>query len=327
MRGLVLVTGATGLIGRYVVEQLLERGTSVRVLARDPSRLAQPVQQRADIVQGALTDRATLERAVDGVGLVVHLAACARAWSSDPDEFTAVNVRGVELLLAAATRARVARVVHVSTVLTLPELWSGPAGMAAETTPYVATKLAGEQLVDRWAASGRDAVVVHPTRVYGPGPMNDANGVTRLVAMYLSWPIACHLDDGDVLANYVHAADVAAGILLAAGRGRSGAHYVLGGENSSLRGLLGLVGELSGVRRPLVGIPRPAAIAAAHAAVLWGRMGGSTVMTPAWVRSCLTDQRVSSEAAGRDLGYRPRSLRQGLEETIAWLRPQLPAAS
>ena len=323
----VLVTGATGLIGRYVVEQLLERGTSVRVLVRDASRLAAPVRRCVDIALGSMTDRATVERAVDGVELVVHLAACARAWSPDPDEFTAVNVRGVELLLTAATRARVARVVHVSTVLTRPELRVGSARSGAETTPYVATKLAGEQLVDRWAASGRDAVVVHPTRVYGPGPMNDANGVTRLIALYLSWPIACRLEDGDVLANYVHAADVAAGILLAAAQGRSGARYILGGENSSLRGLLNLAGDISGIRRPLVGIPRGAAMAAAHAAVLWGRVGGSTPITPAWLRTYFTDQRVSSEAASRELSYRPRSLRQGLEETIAWLRPQLPSAS
>ena len=327
MSASVLVTGATGLIGRHLVGQLLESGHRVRVLARAPDRLPPSARHGVEIVEGSVTDAAALARAVDGAELVLHLAACARAWSRDPEEFAAVNLRAVNDLLAAASRAGVRRVVHVSTVLTVPALQRGAGGSSELPTPYLATKLAGERLVDAWVREGGDAVVVHPTRVYGPGPLNDANGVTRLIAMYLAGPIVLRLDDDDVLANYVHAADVAAGIRLAAERGRFGAHYVLGGENCSLRQLLGLVGELSGVRRPLLGIPRPAAIAAAHAAVLWARLGGTAAITPAWVRTYFEDQRISSDDARRELGYQPRALRRGLEETITWLRRPLPAAS
>jgi farnesol dehydrogenase len=320
----VLVTGATGLIGRYVVEELLAAGRPVRVLARVPERVENAARRAIEVVKGDLVETRALVRAVRGVDTVLHLAACARAWSRNPGEFAAVNVHAVNRLLDAAAGAGVRRVVHVSTVLTLPEL--RPVTARAET-PYLETKLAGERLVDAYAAAGGDAVVVHPTRVYGPGPLNDANGVTRLVAMYLGSPLVCRLDDGDVLANYVHAADVAAGILLAADRGRAGAHYVLGGENSSLRGLLRLVGELSGVHRPLLAIPRSAALAAAHASLLWGRLGGTPVITPAWVRSYFDDQRVSVALLCSELGYRYRTLRTGLQETITWLRQRLPAAS
>lgn len=324
MSNTVLVTGATGLIGRYVVEELLAAGRPVRVLARVPERVENAARRAIEVVKGDLVETRALVRAVRGVDTVLHLAACARAWSRNPGEFAAVNVHAVNRLLDAAAGAGVRRVVHVSTVLTLPEL--RPVTARAET-PYLETKLAGERLVDAYAAAGGDAVVVHPTRVYGPGPLNDANGVTRLVAMYLGSPLVCRLDDGDVLANYVHAADVAAGILLAADRGRAGAHYVLGGENSSLRGLLRLVGELSGVHRPLLAIPRSAALAAAHASLLWGRLGGTPVITPAWVRSYFDDQRVSVALLCSELGYRYRTLRTGLQETITWLRQRLPAAS
>ncbi len=324
MSNTVLVTGATGLIGRYVVEELLAAGRPVRVLARVPERVENAARRAIEVVKGDLVETRALVRAVRGVDTVLHLAACARAWSRNPGEFAAVNVHAVNRLLDAAAGAGVRRVVHVSTVLTLPEL--RPVTARAET-PYLETKLAGERLVDAYAAAGGDAVIVHPTRVYGPGPLNDANGVTRLVAMYLGSPLVCRLDDGDVLANYVHAADVAAGILLAADRGRAGAHYVLGGENSSLRGLLRLVGELSGVHRPLLAIPRSAALAAAHASLLWGRLGGTPVITPAWVRSYFDDQRVSVALLCSELGYRYRTLRTGLQETITWLRQRLPAAS
>lgn len=324
MSGEVLVTGATGLVGGHVVARLLEQGRPVRVLVRAPERLAPELRRRVRVVQGDLARGPLLEPALAGVDTVLHLAACARAWSRDPGEFTAVNVRAVDRLLAAAGAAGVRRVVHVSTVLTLPMLRPA-AGRAA--TPYETTKLEGERLVEAWIAAGHDAVIVHPTRIYGPGPLNDANGVTRLIALYLDAPVVFRLADGDVLANYVHAADVAGGILAAAERGRRGAHYVLGGENSSLRALLELVGTLSGVRRRVVAIPRPAALAAAHAALLWGWMGGAAPITPDWMRSWFDDQRVDPSALAHDIGCRARPLERGLRETITWLRRRLPAAS
>jgi farnesol dehydrogenase len=323
--GQVLVTGATGLVGGHVVARLLEQGRDVRVLVRAPDRLVPALRGRVRVVQGDLAHGPHLAPALAGVDTVLHLAACARAWCRDSDEFHAVNVRAVDRLLAAAAAAGVRRVVHVSTVLTLPML--RPAAGTRVATPYEATKLEGERLVDAWAAAGHDAVVVHPTRIYGPGPLNDANGVTRLIALYLDAPMVFRLSDRDVQANYVHAADVAHGIIAAADRGRPGAHYLLGGENRSLRGLLELVGTLSGVRRRVVAIPRTAALAAAHAALLWGRMGGTAPITPDWMRSWFDDQRVDPGVPAHELGYRPRSLEQGLGETIAWLRHRLPVAA
>jgi len=320
MSGLALVTGATGLIGRHLVEQLLAQGRAVRVLARAPERLGQ-TRARCEVLTGGL-DRASLDRAVQGADLVFHLAACARAWSRNPDEFAEVNVRAVGHLLEASRAARVRRLVHVSTVLALPAFQA-----RVRSIPYVETKLRGEALVNAYVASGGDAVIAHPTRVYGPGPLNDANGVTRLVAQCLTGPVVFTLDDAGVQANYVHAADVAAGLLLAAERGAPGAHVLLGGENSSVGDLLALVARIGRVRTRVVALPRTAALAVAHASLLWGRLGGTALITPAWVRTYLDDQRVDVGETCRTLGYRPRPLARGLEETIQWLRPGLLAVS
>jgi nucleoside-diphosphate-sugar epimerase len=295
----------------------------VRVLARAVDHMPTELRLRVDLIQGELAGP-VLARSMRGVDTVFHLAACARAWSRDPAEFSDVNVGAVDRVLDCARAAGVRRVVHVSTVLTLTP--SSAAGPHPEI-PYIETKRQGERLVDAYVAAGGDAVVAHPTRVYGPGPLNDANGVTRLVAQYLGGPMVFRLDDDDVLANYVHVADVAAGLRLAAERGLSGAHYVLGGENSSLRGLLELVGELAGVRRRIIPLPRSAALAAAHAALLWGRLGGTAFITPDWVRAYFEDQRVDVGDTCRSLGYEYRPLATGLEETIRWLRQEYPAAS
>lgn len=321
MSALTLVTGAGGFIGTYVVRQLVAEGVTTRVLVRRPEVVPAELRARVDLLQGDVRDRAALAAAVRGAHTVLHLAACARAWSRDPSEFSAVNVAAVEQLLDVAYRAGVERLGHVSTILTLPPRQPAPVrGSARQPTPYEETKRAGERLVESYAAAGRQAVIVHPARVYGPGPRNDANALTRVIALYLRGRFRVRLDDGDVLGSYVHAADVAAGIRAAARAGRSGAHYVLGGDDLSFRAFLDLVGEVSGARRRVVALPRPAALAAAYAGLLWGQLGGVAPITPGWIRVLLEDRPADSALARRDLGYAPRPAREGVAETVAWLR-------
>lgn len=322
MNGVTLVTGASGFIGTYLLRQLVCSGARVRAVARAPERLAPELLDRIDVVKGDLRDEHVVEAAFDGVQTVLHLAACAKAWLRDPQEFHDVNVRAVERLLAAAQQAEVASFVHVSTVLANPPYREAPRLRGAGApTPYETTKRAGERLVESYAASGGHAVIVHPTRVYGPGPLTDANAVTRVVALYLGGRFRVRIADGDVLANYVHAADVATGIRLAAQQGRSGVHYNLGGaENLSFRQFLELVGELSGRRRRTLELPAALANFAAHLSRLWGELGGKASITPGWVRVFLEDRRVDIDSSQRELGYQPRSLRAGLSETIDWLR-------
>lgn len=323
MSGVTLVTGATGFIGRYVVQQLLDRGRAVRVLVRRPEALPDPVRPAVEIVAGDVRDEAALARAVRGTSTILHLAACAKAWSRDPQEFLAVNVRAVGNLLQLAEAEGVERLVHVSTILTLPPYKAASInGRSQDLTPYELSKRIGERLVEVYAASGRHAAIVHPTRVYGPGPLHDANGVTRAVALYLRGRLRFRLADDDALGSYVHAEDVAAGVILAAERGRPGAHYVLGGENASFRGLLDMVAGLAGTRRRVVALSPRLGLAVARATELWGRLGGDFVLPPGWVRVLLEDRRADIEPVRWELGYRPRPLMDGLRQTIAWLAAQ-----
>ncbi len=314
------VTGATGFIGRYLLRRLLADAEPVRILARRPDLLPAGIRRRVEVVVGDVRDRDALARGVDGARTVMHLAAFARAWSSHPEDFTSVNVDAVRTLLELAAAENVARLVHVSTILTLPPFHPAPVnGPSQLATLYERTKREGEALVEEYAAAGRHAVIVHPTRVYGPGPLHDANGVTKAVALYLRGRLRVRLADQDVLGNYVHADDVAAGIILAAARGRSGAHYVLGGENASFHELLRLATRITGIRRAVLPLPPRAALTVARAAELWGQLTGNCFITPGWVRVFLEDRRADISPAREDLGYRPRSLDQGLRGTLAWL--------
>jgi nucleoside-diphosphate-sugar epimerase len=316
-----LVTGATGFIGRYVIRKLLEDGVPVRVLVRSPERLDPETASRLEVMKGDLRDGADFSATTDGAHTVLHLAAYARAWSRDPFEFHDVNVRAVERLIEASQRSGVRHFVHVSTVLTLPPYRPAPVSERVQRlTAYEETKLAGERLVEAHAGNGLGAVIVHPTRVYGPGPLTDANGVTRVVALYLAGRFRMRLRDGDVLANYVHVEDVATGIVAAARHGRPGAHYMLGGgENISFRQFLDLVAELSGSRHRTIALPASAALTIARAAEVWARLGGGASITPGWVRVFLEDRRADITASRNELGYQPRPLRDGLSQTVRWL--------
>ncbi len=321
MTACVLVTGATGFIGNYLVRALLRRGSCVRVLARRPDLLPADVVRKLDVIAGDVRDRQVLTQAVNGAGTVLHLAGFARAWCRDRSEYRSVNVDGVRTLLNVTRKARTPRLVHVSTILTLPPHRPAPlSGPAMRPTPYEATKLEGELLVAAYAESGAHAVIVHPTRVFGPGPLTDANGVTRAIALYLGGRLRVRLADRGVQGNYVHAADVAEGIVLAAERGRPGARYILGGENASFEEFLHRVAEIGGVTRRLIPLPPSVALAVAKAAEAWGHLGGAAPITARWVRTFLEDRRADIRETRAALGYSPRSLMTGLTETIRWLR-------
>jgi farnesol dehydrogenase len=289
-----------------LVRALLQNGAAVRMLAR--ARKGPVTTSGAEVVWGDVRDPAAVQQLANGADLVFHLAACARAWAKDPGEFQAVNVDGTRHVLAAARAGGVRRVVHVST-----ELVDG------EETPYQRTKRAAEQLVQDYVATAGDAVIVRPTRVYGPGPLTPANAATRVIAGYRRGWFRVRLADGGSRANYVYVADLVDGLLKAARCGARGAVYLLGGENLTVPELLHLVAEATGRPRVVLAIPVPVARALAWACEAGARLGLDPPITRDWVELLRKDQPRSWERAEADLGYRPRPARQAIAETVAWL--------
>ena len=316
----ILVTGATGFVGGRLVPHLLAARQDVRVFVRDAGRLEKSVGQQVEIVEGDLEDHEAMDRAVSGCSQVLHLAALAQAYVKDPREYYRINTDSVDAMLRAAARHSVRRVVHVSSVAALPpEKYATGWGISHRPTPYAESKTASEKLVRKYVVDGHDAVIVRPSRIYGPGPWNDANGTTRLMAMYLAGRFRFRLADGDVQANYVHIDDVAEGIALAARNGKRGEAYALGGENASVAEYLDLIAEISGIRRRVLRIPPQSVLPLAHFCSLWGWCGGSVSITPAWVNNFLEHRPLDISTSRTDLGYEPRSLRVGVSQTLDWL--------
>ena len=153
-----LVTGASGFVGWHVARVLLESGHRVRALVRPASRVRELDVEPAI---GDLRDRESLERAVEGCGLVFHVAADYRLWAKDPDELYRSNVDGTRNLLDAARRAGVERVVYTSTVgcIGVPDGGVGseelPVTIDAMTGAYKRSKFLAEQTALEFARECR----------------------------------------------------------------------------------------------------------------------------------------------------------------------------
>ena len=148
---MILVTGASGFVGRHVVQALLAAGNDVRALVRDPKKSA---SLGSELVEGDMTDAASLRRAVDGVEAVIHLVAVRQG---KEEKFQRVMVQGGRDLVDAAREGGVRRFVLMSALGTSEE--------NRDVVPYYRAKWEVEQLV---RGSGIDHVIFRPSFIFGP---------------------------------------------------------------------------------------------------------------------------------------------------------------
>jgi dihydroflavonol-4-reductase len=316
----VCVTGATGFIGAHVA-QLASESSPVRITYRDETRLTRLRDIEAERVKADVLDRAALRRAFRGCDAVFH---CAGYVGSHPAERVwQVNALSPRIAVEAAAAEDVGRVVVTSSVAGIGPAPPGATGR--EDDPYRGGGLGlaypdakhegeGEAL----AAGVRldvEVVIVNPSYVFGVPVDESVPGETstRMLGNYLRGRLPA-LVDGET--NVVDVRDVAKGHIRAAERGRPGERYVLGGHDTRWVDLFERVAELSGVRHPLLVLPREAgALArAAEAAGLPSPVSaeGLVLMAQNW--------RYSSAKARRELGYRSRALDRTLTDTIDWYR-------
>jgi len=252
-----LVTGATGLVGNNLVRLLLERGESVRVLARRPndrSLEGLPVE----IVTGDITDPQIVHQAIQGVERVFHAAGHVHIGWTGAELHQQVNVEGTRHVAAAVQQAGI-RMVHVSSVNTLPQgTIASPADEETPVTglfpcPYVLSKRAAEQFLTAEVASGLDAVIVKPVYMLGPWDWKPSSG--RMI-LEVSSGLALMAPPGGN--DFADVRDVASGIIAAAEMGKPGRQYILGGEPLSYMQAWQMIATMTGVRPPIRKMRAPA---------------------------------------------------------------------
>lgn len=216
-----LVTGASGLLGSHIVEQLRRRGRPVRVLLRRAADRAWLATQNVAFADGDLSDPASLAAACDGVTTVYHAAARVGDWGPWED-FVRVSIDGTRHLIDAAIAARVRRFVHVSSISAYGHR-NGVGLVLDETAPlgrnvyrwsyYTRAKVEAEHIVwDRHRAGKIEVSVIRPSWIYGP---RDRTTIGRIVNLIRRGRQRL-LGDGDNRLNTVYAGNVAECCILAA---------------------------------------------------------------------------------------------------------------
>jgi dihydroflavonol-4-reductase len=316
-----LVTGAAGFLGSHVARQLVARGETVRVLMRPSSNNRAISDLPLEYVTGDLRDAASLERAMDGVKHVFHVAADYRLWAKNPQEIYDSNVGGTKNLLAAAQAAGIEQLIYTSTVATIavdrPALpnESTDSKLDEMIGHYKRSKWMAEQEVLRAAKEGFPAIVAMPTTPVGPWDWKPTP-TGKIILDFLNGKMPGYVDTG---LNFVGVEECAAGHLLVSERGRVGERYLLGAENLTLKGLLDVLAGITGLPSPSMKIPHGVALSVAYVETAFSRMLGKEPQIPVeGVRIAQHKMFVDCSRAQKELGFQPGPVSAALERAVRW---------
>jgi farnesol dehydrogenase len=325
----VFVSGATGYIGIQLVKRLARSGMEVHALYRSDSKAGLINFEGVNLFKGDILDKESLIQAMNGCSQAYHVAAYAAVWAKDPSLFQRYNVEGTLLLIEAARTAGVSRIVVTSTAGILGHSDQDPVDEDSPVpnsffTSYESSKFKMEQRLKEINIPRPEIVIVNPTRVYGPGYLSKSNGLSLMIKKYISGTWRFIPGDGERSGNYAYVEDVVSGHLLAMEKGRPGERYVLGGEDLSYNQLFEYIRQASGVRRTLYKIPLQFLFLAANLMMLVSKITGKApLIIPSWVRKLTHNWIVSSDKAIRELGYSPISAKEGIENTVNWVKANL----
>lgn len=318
-----MVTGGTGFVGAHLVRLLAERGKRVRALSRATSDRRLLAGLDVEWVVGDLSDAASLDRAVAGCGLVYHCAADYRLFAKDPSPLYRINVDGSQSLFAACRRNEVERIVYTSSVAALALPTEGrvsnedsQARLERVVGHYKRSKFLAQEMALQEAASGLPIVIVNPSTPVGPGDIKPT-ATGKIVVDFLNGKMPAYVDTG---LNLVPVEDVALGHLLAADKGEHGRLYILGHLNLSLKEILELLAEITGLPAPRVQIPYALAwaVGAVDTLVEGYLLGREPAVPLEGVRMARKKMYFDAERAQRELGFRPGSVRAALERAVRW---------
>jgi len=324
-----MVTGATGFIGNRLVNELLNLGNEVHILARSKGKAEQLFENEVTFFNGDLMDTDIIYEASYGCEVIFHLAAFANIWSKDKMLAYKTNVTGTKNILEAAFQNKVKKVVFTSSAAVFPPSENGEeiderfALPQNYLTDYETTKAQAEHLCLEYCQKGLDVVIVNPPRVFGPGLLNKSNSVTILIKKYISGNWHIIPGNGDSVGNYVFIDDVINGHILAMQKGIPGEKYILGGTNITFNDFFDILSKVNGKKYRLFHLPYPLILVVSKFEfVMAESFGKNPLITPPWAKRYIQNRPLSSKKAITQLKYNITPLDEGFRKTIEWLKSE-----
>jgi dihydroflavonol-4-reductase len=329
MKKHVLVTGANGHVGYNLVKELLAHGYRVRASVRDVAK-SKHLKELGDVelVSADIMKPETLEPAMEGLDGVFQVAAVFAFHAKDPEkEIIAPSVVGGENVLRAAAKAKVKKVVFTSSTMAVGTHTDDGRALDesdwndAAKDPYMIAKTRGERTAWKVAEeTGLDLVVMNPTSVIGPGFYRHTPSTIMFEALLRKWvPLLPAF-----FFSHADARDVAVGHRLAYENEKAkGKRYILADEHVTMRQLVDVVARVE----PTLKVPKTTIPSAfMPAAVLFDALLHKVAGRPRMLTSEMVaelggkEQRVSSERARKELGWKPRAYEDSVADTMKWVR-------
>jgi len=332
-----LVTGGTGIVGAHVLNELLDRGRSVRALHR-PGSDRDVVRHilrhyhadgdarfaRIDWAEGDLLDPDALAVAMRGMERVFH---CAALVSFDPRDNEALfrhNIGGTANVVNTMLAEGVTRLAHVSSTATIGTKGNGsadnendPFDEEGPASGYALSKHGAEMEVQRGIAEGLHAVLVNPCVIIGPGPRHGRSSLTIVERMRKGsrfYPQGSNA--------VVDARDVATALVRLMDEGKAGERHLLIGENITYKDLFSTIARAAGQRAPGIPIPPWTLGIAWRLERLRTLFGGRPLVTRNSARTASRPRLYDGSKARAVLGMEFRKAREAVENTERFLRDQ-----
>lgn len=316
------VTGATGFLGRHLVQSLLDHESEVVVVdrKREPALPSQVKQVIGDVLDRSSLETALKDGTFDGV---FHLAGKVSRKPEDAELLHTLHVTGTKNMLDACIAAGIKRVVVASTSGTIA-VSDDPDHVATEEDetpiglinrwPYYRSKLFAEKAALEAHGEKLEVVCVNPTILLGPGDVNGSS--TEDVRLFLERKIPAIPPGG---LSFVDARDAAEGLRLAMEKGIGGRRYLLGACNLTLKEFFARLERVSGVRGPIIPMPRAPELARTGAGILErlaDRIGVPLPVDPVSLDMAHFYWYLDATLAETELGWTPRDPTETLADTV-----------
>jgi len=317
---MIVITGASGLVGGNLVRTLLASGRPVRALVhRDRHALAVLDLETAS---ADLTDLATLQRAFAGAETVYHLASSISIRMDNWDELQHVNIEGTRNVVEACLQCGVKKLVYFSSIhayqqepFDQPLDEDRPLLSGERNPPYERSKATAELIARQAPERGLPTVIIIPTAILGPYDFRPSY-LGQALQLLASGRIPALVRGGY---DWVDVRDVVDGAMQAERLGRSGARYILSGHWRSLREVARVTAQVSGRSAPNFIVPIWLAEAFQPVMAKLAQLNGSQpIYTKAMLNAMRSNRNISYTRAAQDLCYAPRPFEETIRDTLDW---------
>jgi nucleoside-diphosphate-sugar epimerase len=309
------VTGATGFVGGVLARKLREAGHEVHASIRSPEKANELQAIGVKLFKGDVTDKESMREAMTGVDGVFHVAGWYKVGIRDKSDGEKVNIQGTRNVLELMQELKIPKGVYTSTLAVNSDTHGQLASESyhfsgKHLSEYDRTKAAAHDIAKEFIAKGLPLVIVMPGATYGPG---DTSTIRTNIISLLKGQLPM-LPDQTALC-WAHVDDIVQGHILAMKKGKIGETYIIAGEPYKVADVFLLAAQISGKRTPMV---------VSHK--IFKAMSALVRPFDIFLPESYTSEGLriiagvtywgDNSKAKRELGYNPRPLREGWQETL-----------